>query len=167
MSSIDQTSTRLECMSLFIGDTSRECGGCHLVKPYSEFSPRRVLNGVTLYKSKCKACCAEQARAWFHANKAQHRETRHRHNLRALYSLTSERYAEMLAAQGGRCAICGLDEPNAHGRTGTKFRLSVDHCHDTGRIRGLLCQKCNRAIGLLGDNVDLLRKAIAYLERVS
>lgn len=163
MSTVDQTSTRIDSMTLFIGPVSRECGKCHEVKPYAHFSPRGERSGVTLYKSRCKSCCAEGARVWFHANKDRHRIVRHGHNLRANYSMTSEDYVALLALQGGVCAICSLDEPNAHGRTGQKFRLSVDHCHDTGRVRGLLCQKCNRAIGLLGDNIDLLRKAIAYL----
>lgn len=83
-----------------------------------------------------------------------------------LYGLSEQQYADMLAAQGGVCAICDQDEPSAHGRTGKQFRLSVDHCHVTGRIRGLLCQKCNRAIGLLGDDAELLRKAIEYLEQM-
>jgi hypothetical protein len=150
-------------MSLFVGPYDRECGKCREVKPYAEFSPRGERDGVKVYKSTCKSCCAAHARAWFHANKEQHRITRHAHNLRAAYGLSVEKYAAMLAAQGGVCAICGLDEPNAHGRTGAKFRLSVDHCHESGRIRGLLCQKCNRAIGLLGDDIDLLRRAITYL----
>ena len=69
----------------------------------------------------------------------------------------------MLADQNGVCAICGKDEPNEHGRTGKKFRLAVDHCHDTGVVRGLLCQKCNRASGLLKDDLTLLQKAMEYL----
>jgi hypothetical protein len=74
-------------------------------------------------------------------------------------------YNALLREQGGVCAVCGKDEPNAHGRTGKQFRLAVDHCHQTGAVRGLLCQKCNRAIGLLGDDPALMRKAISYLLR--
>lgn len=62
----------------------------------------------------------------------------------------------MLAAQGGVCAICG--ETNASGRD-----LSVDHDHETGEIRQLLCSNCNTGIGLLKDNPELLIKASAYL----
>lgn len=151
----------------FAGNESKACRRCSETKPLIEFSlsRRETETQNAVYRSDCKACCATQARQWFHGNKERAKENRHRWNLGATYGITPEQYQEMLTAQGGVCAVCGLDEPNEHGRTGTKFRLSVDHCHETGRVRGLLCQKCNRAIGLLNDNVDLLRKAIDYLER--
>jgi len=62
----------------------------------------------------------------------------------------------MYADQFGRCAICG-------GVNDIDRRLSVDHNHDTGEVRGLLCNRCNRAIGLLGDSIDILESAISYL----
>ncbi len=102
---------------------------------------------------------------WFTDNRERADESRRKWHFKKLYGITVEEYDALLARQGGVCAICGQGEPNAHGRTGKQFKLSVDHCHDSGRIRGLLCQKCNRAIGLLGDDVNLLHKAIDYLER--
>lgn len=84
-----------------------------------------------------------------------------------MYGITAEEYDRILALQGGACAVCGQDEPNAHGRTGRKFRLAVDHCHVTNEVRGLLCQRCNRAIGLLNDDIGLLEAAIGYLKRGS
>ena len=63
----------------------------------------------------------------------------------------------MLEEQGGVCAICGGDE---NGRT-----LAVDHDHQTGQIRGLLCSKCNVAIGYLSDSLEILKNAFAYLEK--
>lgn len=95
---------------------------------------------------------------WYHDNREQADENRRRWNLQKHYGVTVEEYETRLAAQGGVCAICGNGQGRGH-------RLAVDHCHDSARIRGLLCHSCNRAIGLLGDNVDLLRKAIDYLER--
>ena len=102
---------------------------------------------------------------WFADNPERTTASRRRLNLEKNYGLTVEQYDVMLRAQNGVCAVCNKDEPSVHGRTGKKFQLSVDHCHATGRVRGLLCQKCNRAIGLMGDNVDLLKRAIDYLER--
>jgi len=64
----------------------------------------------------------------------------------------------MECAQGGVCAICG-------GINDNDDALSVDHDHETGRIRGLLCSKCNKGLGSFNDDPELLRKAIAYLER--
>jgi hypothetical protein len=75
------------------------------------------------------------------------------------YGLTPEQFAEMLEAQDGRCAICGDTQAT------TKKRFHVDHCHATGRVRGLLCSRCNPAIGLFKEDPDILNKAIAYLQR--
>lgn len=79
------------------------------------------------------------------------------------FGITVEQLEGMEASQAGLCAICGQPETTrgAHGKVKS---LAVDHCHETGRIRGLLCNNCNRAIGLLGDSVDLLLKAVQYLK---
>lgn len=143
----------------------KTCTKCGLSKERSEFSKNRDGKFGPILNSHCKACQATSARQWFHDNKERSKENRHRWALANTYGITPEEYTQRLEAQGGVCAICGLEEPNEHGRTRTRFRLAVDHCHTTGRVRGLLCQKCNRAIGLLHDNTDLLRKAIGYLER--
>ncbi len=75
-----------------------------------------------------------------------------------LYGITPERYAEMLAEQGNACAICRSTEWPGKGN-----RPQVDHDHDTGAVRGLLCSNCNHGLGQFRDNLDLLRAAIAYL----
>lgn len=72
--------------------------------------------------------------------------------------MTEEQYADLLQQQDHKCAICGL----AAGAS--KQRLAVDHNHATGQVRGLLCRRCNLGIGQLKDSVELLRKAIDYLE---
>lgn len=76
--------------------------------------------------------------------------------LRSLYGMTLEQYNGMLEDQGGVCKICG-------NTCVSRRRLSVDHCHVTGKIRGLLCMKCNRGIGMLGDSPEMLDLASAYL----
>jgi hypothetical protein len=77
------------------------------------------------------------------------------------YGITEQEYGILLLKQKGVCAICG----NAETKTlhGVKNPLSVDHCHNTNQVRGLLCGKCNTAIGLLNDDIAMLSKAIAYL----
>jgi hypothetical protein len=77
--------------------------------------------------------------------------------------LTVEQLQALEIAQGSLCAICGQPE-TALGAHGKVKSLAVDHDHETGRIRGLLCNNCNRAIGLLGDSVELLLKAVEYLK---
>lgn len=73
------------------------------------------------------------------------------------FGITVEQYEAMLAAQNGVCAICFSKHKT--------MRLSVDHCHKTGKVRGLLCGKCNSGIGMLSDSIDLLASAQRYLER--
>lgn len=88
---------------------------------------------------------------------------RKKHNdLRRRYGISLDRYQALLESQGGLCAICQLPE-RALSRTGEVIALSVDHEYDTGTVRGLLCQTCNRALGYLKDSEDLLRKAVEYL----
>lgn len=81
----------------------------------------------------------------------------------AKYGMTLDDYDKMLADQGGVCASCGLPETgrNQHGIVS----LAVDHCHTTGRIRGLLCMACNRTLGMLGENVDRVIALAVYAER--
>lgn len=81
------------------------------------------------------------------------------------FGLTLDEYNRMLEAQGGSCAICRGPERMIDPRTGRARNFAVDHCHETGRVRGLLCSHCNRSLGLLGDSLDRLRAAAAYLER--
>ena len=103
------------------------------------------------------AQAAERATLWY-------RENRERvlsgHRLRK-FGLTAEDYERMLAAQDHRCATCGRADTGRRDRE----RFAIDHCHTTGRIRGLLCNKCNTGIGLFCDDPDLLLKAAAYLQR--
>ena len=76
------------------------------------------------------------------------------------YGMTFEKYEAMLDEQNNVCAICSSPPPDHH-----KKRLNIDHCHTTGRVRGLLCDVCNRALGLFKDSPDVLLKAISYLAR--
>jgi hypothetical protein len=78
------------------------------------------------------------------------------------FGLRPGEYAKMLALQGGLCAICHLIPDEVQNTAGR--RLAVDHCHQSGRIRGLLCDRCNRGIGQLHENPEILRRAAGYLE---
>ena len=78
---------------------------------------------------------------------------------RKLYGMVPGQYEQMLSTQGGVCAIC-------HG-VNKKGALAVDHCHTTGRVRGLLCRNCNTGIGLLGDSAESVSRAFVYLVTAS
>lgn len=100
----------------------------------------------------------EYRREYRERNREKVREYQRKSKFKKKYGITLDDYAEMLEAQDGRCAICGDFPP--HNKL-----LYVDHCHDTGDVRGLLCQQCNSGIGFLGDNVERVRKALTYLEK--
>lgn len=70
-----------------------------------------------------------------------------------LYGLTTEKYNKMVASQNGCCAICGLKLNKPY----------IDHCHQTGLVRGVLCNKCNWGLGMFDDDIDLLASATSYL----
>lgn len=84
----------------------------------------------------------------------------HAIQLRYDYNLSLEKYKELCKNQKDCCAICKKHKTKLKDRGS---RLCVDHCHKTGKIRGLLCQKCNRALGLFDDNKKSLNSAIKYL----
>lgn len=83
--------------------------------------------------------------------------------LKRKYNITFEMYIEMFNKQGGVCYLCGEQEI-AKKSNGESRWLAVDHCHTTGVVRKLLCTKCNNGLGQFNDNVELLQKAINYLE---
>ena len=122
-------------------------------------------------KSYCRPCYAAWARERYAADRETARRksreaearrrtperTRTRH-LKAMYGLTREEYDRLLDEQQGRCAICFTDRP------GGKGNWHVDHDHDSGRVRGLLCAGCNVGIGHFRENADRLRAAAEYIE---
>lgn len=79
--------------------------------------------------------------------------------LKRKYGFSLEGYTELYSEQNGKCFICSTHKPSRG-----KDRLVVDHCHETGAVRGLLCHKCNRGIGFLCDDKYLLLNAFSYLE---
>ena len=79
------------------------------------------------------------------------------------YGITEAQYEEFKAAQGHCCYLCGSPGFTIGKKNHTE-KLAVDHCHATGVVRKLLCHNCNRALGLMKDNPELLRKAADYVE---
>lgn len=115
----------------------------------------------TKKQGSCKSCDKKRSREWKEAHPEQHRARLRRNKLQARYGISIEQYDELLLAQDGKCACCGSNTPGGYGTT---FR--VDHDHTSGAIRGLLCQSCNAGIGFLGDTVEGVTQALAYLQAV-
>lgn len=149
----------------------KHCNKCNTTKPTSDFHrDSTARDGLC---GHCKDCKKRNTRKWYGDNRERQQEYERkrrqddpdrdrRMNYRKKYGITLERYDEMLAAQGGVCAICAQPEQRKE-----TANLAVDHCHATGEVRGLLCSNCNRAIGLLADDPERLRSAAEYLTRRS
>jgi hypothetical protein len=103
----------------------------------------------------------DQQRARYAAEPEKYRQYFRNHRIERDYGLTEIQYAEWVQKQNGKCAICGK-EPSGlwHGDR----MLNVDHNHETGAVRGLLCNRCNRGLGLVGDTVESIGRVLAYLQ---
>ena len=142
-----------------VPEDQRWCGKCQQAKPLTEFYKHTGSRGG--YQGVCKECSARNHKHWTQENRQKERFYTQRARLRDKYGITIEAYNDLLARQGGKCAICGQSEATIH--SGHPRLMAVDHDHDTGAIRGLLCNNCNRALGLFGDSLTVLRRAVEYL----
>lgn len=101
----------------------------------------------------------EYAKAHREQNPDYHKER----SLKRFHNMTLLEYRKLHVAQGGVCAICGKEEFVINPRTGVPRELAVDHCHETGETRGLLCTNCNKGVGHFKDNIKIMEQAINYL----
>jgi hypothetical protein len=137
----------LRWSNLYAHGAESHCARCDRFRPISEFYSRGVSKtGLQRYSAYCKPCTAER-----HAERPDYA---HRAKVKR-YGITTDHYAALLARQGGTCAICKRP-PSAR-------RLAVDHCHTTGKVRGLLCSPCNVSLGQFGDDPRRLVEAAKYL----
>jgi hypothetical protein len=140
----------------------RRCPKCKKELDESSFSKdSRRKDGLQLWCNKC-GLENKKKNYYDHAKesvKLSSRRTAIKHN----YGITLEEYNNLLNSQNGRCAICDKMETQSSCKNGTIDSLRVDHDHKTGKIRGLLCSKCNFALGHFNDDIELLNKAIKYL----
>jgi hypothetical protein len=133
----------------------KHCRGCDRDLPRARSSFYGHPLSYDRLDTRCKQCTAARTAADKRARPDYYRQKKLRAILRKRGS-SIEEYDRLFVEQGGVCAICGRPE--------LRRRLSVDHCHVAGVVRGLLCSDCNVMIGLARDDVSLLRRAIAYLE---
>lgn len=144
----------------------KKCGKCKEIKPLTEF---RKYNRISGYQSYCKICENKYKVEWHKRNRdiVNKRSRKYYKNnkqkvlaysRKRLYNILEKEYQLLLKEQNFVCAIC-------KSKCATYENLSVDHCHNTNKIRGLLCNRCNRALGMFEDNISLLKKVIKYLEK--
>ena len=139
-------------------DYLHKCTVCKRDLPNTEYNKRcfRGCEGERLYQSRCRECCSRISKERRNLGKdiVAHKKWK----LKYLYGATYEEYLQLLVKQDYRCAICGNE------RSKDDTNLCVDHCHKTGKIRGLLCKSCNLGISNLKDSISNLEKAITYLK---
>ena len=158
------------------------CKKCGVEKPLNEFdsflrkprnpnSTKNVQNkippeGRIYYNKKCKECKNEHKRNWAREKGIKNPEWRKERidrikwtKIKTQFGLTKEDYYNLLKEQNNCCAICGTTDTGRYGY------FSVDHCHDTNRVRGLLCSECNLGLGKFKDNPTFFYRAASYLNK--
>jgi len=128
------------------GRTCTACGEFKSSKEYSLERDSRTLTGVAM-RSKCKSC---------------NEFVKYKSFIKRRYGITYEEYESLLEEQNFCCAICKEKHSNS---VRTSGKLFVDHCHSTGKVRGLLCSRCNHGLGQFDDDTDKLTEAIKYLRK--
>lgn len=140
----------------FLADVGQRPGDSHKLKridgslPFSKENIHWVAPLPAVAASTRKEYHAAYGREW---------------NVRTKFGITGAEYDRMFKEQDGKCAICRQPETSIDPRNGRPKALAVDHDHRTGDVRGLLDVRCNRVLGYARDDVEILRAAIAYLER--
>ena len=150
------------------GNDMKTCTKCGVTKALKEFNKdTKKKDGYCIW---CRDWSREASKEWYLNNKEyvkikskEHNQTnkprRREQWLQKKYGISSAEYLLMFESQKGRCACCGIEKPNK-GIEG----LVVDHCHTTGRVRKLLCNPCNTALGLLKEDKTIINNLLKYIE---
>lgn len=162
--------------------TLKTCCTCKQEYPISEFyNTKSYPDGKSI---RCKTCCNNSVRAWQQTHREKRkswmrnwseknrekirRQSRKNRRLRE-YGITDEQYIAMWESQKGRCAICKCklrsEEDHVLGKNKSAKNQHVDHCHNSGKTREILCPRCNHVLGLIEDNVELMATMISYLNK--
>ena len=134
------------------------CTRCKQTKNLNNFTKVKLTTNLRGYDAWCKQCHAETSKLWRQNNKDTLRmiiiAKQKRRSVIRSYGITPTYYNKLVILQDGRCAICKCI-PNRD--------LDIDHCHESGEIRGLLCSNCNKTLGMFKNDPELLQNAIDYL----
>ena len=138
----------------------KECCVCNVRKPFTEFFNYKNKSDGKSYR--CKVCDDVARKKWSTDNPEKAHLSQRQRNLKCKFGVDLQWYEEQFKKQNYSCAIC---ETKTNKTVGERqfWNFSVDHCHDSGKVRGILCNNCNRALGLFQDNPELLTKAAHYV----
>ena len=129
----------------------RECNKCKVLKSLENYNK---YSGKSRRKNICKPCESEWVKNWAKNNPERAARNIRNSRLKGKYGISLDQYENMEKSQNKKCLICEEE---------TKRNLAVDHCHETGKVRGLLCMNCNTGLGHFKDNKELLERALKYL----
>ena len=128
----------------------KTCNTCNATKELTEF--HRDCSNTGGHRNKCKECCKV-----YDESRKDQRKNKY---LQRTYGITHDYYLQMLDEQDGCCDACGMSATDElHGV------LDVDHCHESGKVRGLLCRQCNLALGNSREDTKVLRGLIKYIQK--
>lgn len=136
--------------------THKVCNGCKIDKLASEFTPRTLKSGERSLLPQCKACVTDYVQR-------VRPEYSRLYLMKKRFGLTLEDWEAMREAQGNRCAICREVFPE-ESKKGGRYKICIDHCHVTNKVRGLLCHKCNIGLGHFNDDLERLQRAMEYIK---
>ena len=147
-------------------NNTKKCKRCNSFYPFENFrKDTRLKCGLRTY---CITCENKMVSNSYYKTKEYHKaynkmyeDKRRDFKLKERYGINLEEYNRLFAIQNGMCALCNREETST--RNNKPKLLAVDHCHKTGKVRGLLCQNCNTALGLFNDSIEILEKAKKYL----
>jgi hypothetical protein len=133
------------------------CNTCKEEKDETAF----YFSGNYIYHH-CKKCNSEKSKQWYQINKDIKKESSLKWHYKSKYGLTFEQRQALFDKQEGKCAVCNCD---VH-LDGTKnaTQAVIDHCHTSGKVRGVLCNTCNQGLGFFKDDVTVIQNAIKYLK---
>ncbi len=161
----DQSGTKIAMLTLLEQTQEKSKNGSYKYRVLCDCGTEKVIGFGQMTTGRAQSCGCLQRRKGEGSPAYKHGRSRSKeydleYQMKKNYGIGFFEYDAMLESQKGLCAICSLPPPDHH-----KKRLNIDHCHTSGRVRGLLCDACNRGIGLLKDSPDLMLKAISYLAR--
>lgn len=144
------------------GGTLKMCRVCKSDKPIADFYKRKRNKGG--FRTECKDCHGKAGRRQYLRTKPH---TDLRNLVRGLsrnYGITLADWTTLYHKQHGLCAICKNPETRFNNKSKTTQKLCVDHSHKTGKIRGLLCNRCNTTLGRIGEDLAILKNMLRYME---
>jgi len=136
-------------------DYLHKCSSCNIEKPNSEYGKVNQIGRKRLFRSRCSICLRKDSKKTYSTEKSRNR------HFKRCYKIDINQYNELFRLQEGKCLIC--EKQFESDSLYFKDRLVIDHCHTTGKVRGLLCSNCNTAIGMMNENINSFKNAICYL----